>query len=85
MICDNAPLTVHQFGHYIMSPKFPAALPFHNLPEALSLLGEYFIFSYDFKNIQHLIGLVNSSPASREPLIILCCFNGITVNLTEEG
>ena len=44
MLCDNAPLTVQQFGHNIVSPKFPAALSFLNLLEAPYLFGEYFIF-----------------------------------------
>ena len=70
MLCDNAPLTVHQFGYNIVSPKFPAALTFLSLLEDPSLFGEYLIFSYDFKNIEHLITLVNSNAASREPLII---------------
>ena len=42
-ICSNAPLRVQQFGHNIVSPKFPASLPFLNLLEAPSLFGEYFI------------------------------------------
>ena len=70
MLCDDYPLTVQQFGHNIVSPKFPAALSFLNLLEAPSLLGECLIF-YDFKNIQYLIILVNSDAASKEPLIIL--------------
>ena len=41
MLCDNAPLTVQQFGHNIVSPKFPAALSFLNLLEASSLFGKY--------------------------------------------
>ena len=44
MLCGNSPLTVHQFGHNIVSAKIPAALSFLNLLEALSLFGEYFIF-----------------------------------------
>ena len=71
MLCDNASLTVQQFDHNIVSPKFQAALFSLNLMEAPSLSGEYFIFfSYAFKNIEHLIALVNSNAASREPLII---------------
>ena len=69
MLCDNAPLTVQQFGHNIMPSKFPAALSFFNLLEAPSLFGQYFFF-YDFKNIEYLITLVNSNVASRKPLII---------------
>ena len=41
---ENAPLTVHQFGHNIVSPKFPTALSFFNLLEASSLFGEDLIF-----------------------------------------
>ena len=71
MLCDNAPLTVHQLGHNIVSPKFSAALSFLKILEAPSFFGEYFFFfSYDFKNIEHLITFVNSNAASREPLII---------------
>ena len=70
MLCDDASLTNQQYGHNIVLPKFPAALSFLNLLEALSLFGEHLIFSYDFKNIQHLIILVNSNAASREPLVI---------------
>ena len=46
MLCDNAPLTVQQFGHNIVSPEFPAALFFINLLEleAPSIFGEYFNF-----------------------------------------
>ena len=71
MLCDDASLTDQQFGHNIVSLKFPAALSFLNLLEPLSLFGEHLIFfPYDYKNIEHLITLVNSNPASREPLII---------------
>ena len=42
MLCDDASLTDQQFGHNIVSPKFPAALSFLNLLEAPSLFGEYF-------------------------------------------
>ena len=45
---DNAPLTVQQFGHKIMSPKFSARLSFLNLLEVPSLFGEYFIFFWWF-------------------------------------
>ena len=38
-----------------------------NLLPFLKIIG---FFSYDFKNIEHLITLVNSNAASREPLII---------------
>ena len=44
MLCNNASLTVQQFGLDIVSPKFPAALSFLNLLEAPSLFGEYLIF-----------------------------------------
>ena len=44
MLCDNASLTVQQFGHDIVSPKFPATFSFLNLLEAPSLFGEYLIF-----------------------------------------
>ena len=71
MLCDNAPLTVQQFGHNIVSPKFPATLSFLKLLEAPSFFGEYFsFFSYDFRNIEFVITLVNSNAASRKPLII---------------
>ena len=70
ILCDNAPLIVQQFGHSIVLPKFPAALSFFNLLEASSLFGEYLIF-FLFKNIEHLITLVNSDPASRESLFLL--------------
>ena len=69
MLCDNAPLTVQQLGHNIVSPKFPAALSFLNLLEDPSLFGEYLIFLHDFKNTEYLITLVNSDVASREPVI----------------
>ena len=36
----------------------------------LPFLESIWFFSNDFKNIEHLITLVNSNPASREPLII---------------
>ena len=44
MFCDYAPLTVQQFRHNFVSPKFPAALFFLNLLETPSLFGEYLIF-----------------------------------------
>ena len=44
MLCDNAPLTVQQFGHDIVSPEFPTTLPFLNLLEAPPIFGEYLIF-----------------------------------------
>ena len=69
MLCDNAPLIVRQFGHNIVSPKFPAALSF-SFP---------YFFPYDSKNIEHLINLVNSNAALREPLII---FVAIMVSLS---
>ena len=70
MLCDNAPLTVQQLGHNIVSPKFPAALSFLNLLEDPYLFGEYFIFFPMILKTEHLISLVNSNAASREPLII---------------
>ena len=70
MLCDDAFLTDQEFGHDIVLPKFPAELSTFNQLEALSLFGEHLIFSYGFKNIQHLIILVNSNAASREPLNI---------------
>ena len=36
----------------------------------LPFLKSILFFSYDFKNIKHLVTLVNSNAASREPLII---------------
>ena len=84
MLCGNVPLTVQQFGHSILSPNFPAALSFLNLLKAPFLFGEYFIFFPMILKTEYLITLVNSNAASREPLIIFCCFNGISVNLTEE-
>ena len=81
MLCDDAPLTIQQFGHNIVSPKFPAALSFLNLLQAPSLFGEYLIFSHDIKEIQHLITLVNSNAASRELAIIFIAYHR---QLTEE-
>ena len=49
MLCDNVPLTVQQFGHNIMLPKFPAALSFFDLLESPSLFGEY--LNFDFKKV----------------------------------
>ena len=69
VLCDDATLTVQQFEHNIVPPKFRAALSFLNLLEAPSLFGNY-LFSYDFKNIEHLITLVNSNAPPREPLIL---------------
>ena len=70
MLCNDASLTDQQFGHNIVSQKFPAALSFLNLQETLSLFGQHFIFSYDFKSIENLITSVNWNVASRESLII---------------
>ena len=83
MLCDNTPLTVQQFGHNIVSSKFDAALSFLNLLEA-SIWRVFYCFSYDFKNIEHFITLVNSNVALIESLSLIFCFNGITVNLNEE-
>ena len=44
MLCGNVPLTVQQFGHNVVSPKFPAALAFLNLLEAPFLFGESLTF-----------------------------------------
>ena len=84
MLCDNTPLTVQQFGHNIVSPKFDAALSFLNLLEASIWRVFFFFFFYDFKNIEHLMTLVNSNVALIESLSLIFCFNGITVNLNEE-
>ena len=70
MFYDDAPLTVQQFGHNMCHQRF--------LLHGLSLtcwkirpfLESIWFFSYDFKNIEHLITLVNSNAASRKPLII---------------
>ena len=64
MLCDNARLTVQQYGHNNVSPKFLAALFFLNLLEASSLFGKYFIF------FPIILKTVNSYAASTEPLII---------------
>ena len=48
MICDDAFLTVQQFGNNIVLPRFPATLSFLKVLEVPSLFGEYLIFSYDF-------------------------------------
>ena len=53
MLCGDAPLIIQQFRHNVVSPKFPAALSFLNLLEAISLFVECLIFPYDFKNIEH--------------------------------
>ena len=71
MLCDYNPLTVQQFRHNIVSPKFPAALFFLNLLEAPSVFEECLIFfPMIFLKKEHLITLVSSNAASREPLII---------------
>ena len=54
MLCDNASLTVQQFGHNIVSPKFSATLSFLYLLEAPYLFGEHFFFPMIFKT-EHLI------------------------------
>ena len=70
MLCDDASLIDQEFGHDVVSPRFPAELSFFNQLEALTLFGEHLIISYGFKNIQLLITLVNSNAVSRESLII---------------
>ena len=70
MLCDNAHLTVQQFWHDVVSPEFLATLSFPNLQEARSLFGEYLIFFHIILKTEHLITLVNSNAASREPQII---------------
>ena len=70
MLCDNAPLTVQQSGHNIVSPKFPAALSFLNMLETHFFFGEYVFFSYGFENLEHLITSVNLNAAPRESLIV---------------
>ena len=73
MLCDNAHLVFQKFRQNIVSSKFPAALSFLNLLEAPSrfdLIGVFDFFSYDFKNMEHLITLFKSNAASREPLVI---------------
>ena len=46
----------------------------------LPFLDIIWFFSYDFKNIEHLITLVHSNVASREALTFFYWFNGITVS-----
>ena len=70
MLCDDAPLTVQQVEHNIVSPKFPAALSFLNQLEAPSLFEEYLIFFPMILKTEYLIILVNSYTGSIEPLII---------------
>ena len=70
MFCDDSPLTVQEFGFNIVSPKFPSALSFLNLLGLFPFLESIHFFLYDFKNIEHLITLVNSNAASRQPVII---------------
>ena len=44
MICDDAFLTVQQFGNNIVLPRFPATFSFLKVLEVPSLFGEYLIF-----------------------------------------
>ena len=79
MLCDDAHLTVQQFKHNIVPSKFPAVSSFFNLLEASTILESTWLFSYDFKNTEHLIALVNSNAASRASNYFYC-FNSITVS-----
>ena len=84
MLCDNAPLTVEQFGHNIVSPKFPSILSFLNLLEAPSLFGAYFIFFlWRYKN-RAFDYFSKFKCCVKRASNYFCCYNGITVNLTEE-
>ena len=71
MFCDDAPLTVQQFGHNMCHQRFLL----HGLSltcwKILPFLESIWFFSYDFQNIEHLITLVNSNAASRKSLIII--------------
>ena len=74
MLCNNVSLTAQKFEYNVLSPECSGAVSFLNLLKASSLLGEYLIFSSDFKNIEHLITLVSSNAASREPLVVFIAF-----------
>ena len=85
MLCDNATLTVQQFVHNIVSPKFPAALSFLNLLEAPSLFGEYLIFFLMILKTQRAFDYFSQFKCCvKRASNYFCCFNGITINLTEE-
>ena len=77
MLCDNAPLTVQQSGHNIVSPKFPAALSFLNLLETHFFLESIYFFSYGFENLEHLSQF---KCCAKRVSNCFYCFNGITVN-----
>ena len=81
MLCDNAPLTVRQFDHNIVSPKFPATLSCLNLLEAPSLSGEYFIFFLWFQKHRALDYFSQFKCCVKRASNYFCYFNGITVNL----
>ena len=49
-----------------LKTKTPSCIP----KKLLSFFESSWFFSYEFKNIKHLVTLVNSNDPSREPLII---------------
>ena len=55
MLCDNAPLTVQQFVHNIVSPNFLLHWLSLTCWKLLPLWRVFYFFSYDFKNREHLL------------------------------
>ena len=81
MLCDDAPLAIQQFGHNIVSPKFPAALSFLNLLEAPSLFGEYLIFFLMILKTQRAFDYFSQFKCCvKRASNYFYCFNGITVS-----
>ena len=69
-LCDNAPLTVQQFGHNIVT-KVSCCIVFPQAAgSSFPFWRVFWFFPMILKNIEHLITLVNSNAASSEPLII---------------
>ena len=77
---DNAPVTVQQFGHNIVSPKFSAILSFLNLLEAPSLFGEYLIFFLWFGKYRAFDYFNQFKCCIKRSSTCIYCFIGATVN-----
>ena len=73
---DNAPLTVQQFGHKIVSPKFSARLSFLNLLEVPSRFGEYLIFFWWFWKYRAFDYFSQFKCCIKRTSACFYCFNG---------
>ena len=80
MLCDDAPLTVQQFEHNIVSSKFPVALSILNLLETPSLFGDYLIVFLWFWKHRAFEFFRQFQCCVKRASNYFYCFNGIIVS-----